>query len=1383
MSDSETSTTLTTGTVAVGGSTTGEIGHAGDDDWFAVTLEAGKTYRIDLKGASSNSGTLRDPHLAGIYDADGNAVAGMTDDDSGLGRDSLLTFTVETTGTYYVSASAWRDATGTYEVSVTDVTNGSIDDHGASTGTAGTVAVGGSATGDLGHAGDIDWFAVTMEAGRTYRIDLQGASSSAGTLPDPYLWGIYDADGNRILSTSDNNSGAGRDAQLTFTASADGTYHVAASGGWGNRTGTYKVSVTDITDDSLDDHGASTGTAGTVAVGGSVTGEVGHAGDTDWYAVTLEAGKTYRIDLKAGSSGTGTLHDPYLALRDADGNAVSGVTDDDSGEGLDSQLTFTVEKAGTYYVAASAWDSRTGTYEVSVTDVTGGSQDDHGASAGTAGTVAVGGSATGQLEHAGDIDWYAVTLEAGKTYRIDLQGSSSSAGTLRDPYLSLRDADGNAVAGMADDDSGAGFDSQLTFTASTAGTYHVAASSNWERSAGTYTVSVTDVTDAGTDDHGASSGTAGTVAVGGSATGAVGHAGDTDWFAVTLEAGKTYRIDLKGVSSSAGTLRDPYLQGIYDADGSAVAGMTDDDSGVGRDSQLTFTVETAGTYYVSAGAWENGTGTYQVSVTDVTGGSVDDHGASTGTAGTVAVGGSATGDLGHAGDIDWYAVTLEAGKTYRIDLQGASSGAGTLRDPYLSLRDADGNAVTGMTDDDSGAGRDSQLTFTVGTTGTYYVSAGGAWASGEGTYTVSVTDVTDGSADDHGASTGTAGTVAVGGSATGEIGHAGDVDWFAVTLEAGKTYRIDLKGVSSSSGTLRDPYLRSLHDADGNAVAGMTDDDSGAGRDSQLTFSVETAGTYYVSAGAWKNGTGTYQVSVTDVTGGSQDDHGASTGTAGTVSVGGSVTGGIGHVGDTDWYAVTFEEGKTYRIDLQGASSGAGTLADPYLRGIYDANGNRIVNTLNDDSGAGRDSQLTFTASAAGTYYVAAGGAWGSSTGTYKLSVTDVTDSSLDDYGATAGTAGQAAVGDSASGSIGHQGDVDWFAVTLEAGKAYRIDLKGASSGAGTLGNPYLRGLHDADGNAVAGLTDDDSGFGRDSQLTFTVHAGGTYYVAASAQQNSTGTYEVSVTETTTDGGAGADTLRGGDGDDVLRGRGGDDMLIGGAGNDSLLGGTGNDTLDGGPGNDVLLGDSGDDILRGRSGDDRLDGGAGNDRLLGGAGNDTLDGGRGNDQLWGHTGDDTLRGRDGNDMLDGGDGDDRLFGGTGNDTLGGGIGDDLVRGHQGDDLLRGHSGDDTLEGEDGDDRLFGGHGNDRIVGGAGDDVLTGHEGSDTFVFTGRFGADRVTDFAVGEDLLDLRGLGLSDFEDVEARQEGAHVRLELSRGTIVLENVDLAELDSSDFLF
>ena len=118
----------------------------------------------------------------------------------------------------------------------------------------------------------------------------------------------------------------------------------------------------------------------------------------------------------------------------------------------------------------------------------------------------------------------------------------------------------------------------------------------------------------------------------------------------------------------------------------------------------------------------------------------------------------------------------------------------------------------------------------------------------------------------------------------------------------------------------------------------------------------------------------------------------------------------------------------------------------------------------------------------------------------------------------------------------------------------------------------------------------------------------------------------------------------------------------------------------------------------------------------------------------------------------------------------------MVEGGLGDDLLRGNSGADVLDG---------GAGGDCLVGGKGDDLLTGGAGGDTFMFGGRFGTDRVTDFTDGEDLLDLRALRLSGFDDVRgsAQQDGADVRLELSKGTIVLENVDLGQLDASDFVF
>ena len=120
----------------------------------------------------------------------------------------------------------------------------------------------------------------------------------------------------------------------------------------------------------------------------------------------------------------------------------------------------------------------------------------------------------------------------------------------------------------------------------------------------------------------------------------------------------------------------------------------------------------------------------------------------------------------------------------------------------------------------------------------------------------------------------------------------------------------------------------------------------------------------------------------------SGNDFSANTSTAGRVEVGGSVTGNIGYSRDRDWFAVEFVAGRTYTIDLKGSPTGDGTLNDTYLRGIHDADGDRINDTTNDDGGESRNSRLTFTATESGTYYIAVG-AYSNHQGTYTLEVTD----------------------------------------------------------------------------------------------------------------------------------------------------------------------------------------------------------------------------------------------------------------------------------------------------------------------------------------------------------------------------------------------------------
>ena len=1086
--------TWTSGTVEVGGTATGEIDILRDTDWFAVILEAGKVYRIDLEGRDTGAGTLRDPYLRGVHDGDGNLIDGTTNDNSDAGKNSRVFFTAPEDTTYYVAAGSRNTyEVGTYTLSVTEV----VDDFASDTDTTGTVMVGDTATGEINYEGDRDWIAVILEAGKVYRIDLEGLDTGAGTLRNPYLPGVHDGDGNRIDGTRNNDSGEGFNSRVYFMAPEADTYYVAA-GAYGGSEGTYTLSVRDVPDDFA----PGTGTSGRVEVGGEATGKIEYEGDRDWVAVTLEAGRLYRIDLEGRDTGAGTLHDPYLrGIHDGDGNLIDGTTNDNSGAGKNSRVFFTAPEDTTYYVAAGSRNKyEVGTYTLSVTEMV----DDYASDTDTTGTVMVGDTATGEINYPGDRDWIAVILEAGKVYRIDLEGWDAGAGTLRDPYLrGIHDGDGNLIDGTTNDNSGAGKNSRVFFTAPEDTTYYVAAGSRNTYEVGTYTLSVTEIV----DDYAADTDTTGTVMVGGTATGEINYPGDRDWIAVILEAGKIYRIDLEGLDAGAGTLGDPYLRGVHDGDGDLIGGTTDNNRGAGRNSRVFFKAADADTtYYVSAGVSGFSLGTYTLSVTEI----VDDYAADTATTGTVVVGGTATGEINYSGDRDWFAVILEAGKVYRIDLEGWDAGAGTLGDPYLrGVHDGDGDLIGGTTDNNGGAGKNSRVFFKAADAdadATYYVSAG-VYGSAVGTYTLSVTEMVD----DYAADTGTTGTVLVGGTATGEIETPGDRDWIAVILEAGKIYRIDLEGLDAGAGTLHDPYLRGVHDGDGDLIGGTTDNNGGAGRNSRVFFKAADADTtYYVSAGASGFSLGTYTMSVTETV----DDYAADTDTTGTVMVGDTATGEINYSGDRDWFAVILEAGKVYRIDLEGLDARAGTLGDPYLRGVHDGDGDLIGGTTDNNGGAGKNSRVFFTAADAdadATYYVSAG-ASGSSVGTYTLSVTE----GVDDYAADTGTTGTVMVGGTATGEIETSGDRDWFAVILEAGKVYRIDLEGWRTRAGTLRDPYLRGVHDADGNLIDGTTNDNLGAGANSRVFFEAadaDADATYYVSAGASGSSVGAYTLSVAE------------------------------------------------------------------------------------------------------------------------------------------------------------------------------------------------------------------------------------------------------------------------------
>ena len=221
------------------------------------------------------------------------------------------------------------------------------DDFGNTKETAGEVSVGGIATGTIDSAGDRDWFAVELVAGRTYVIDLRGSRTDDGTLSDPYLRGIHDADGNLISGTTDDDSGAGRNSRVSFTATESGTYYIAA-GAFGSRQGTYELEVTDTaaddTRDGATDLGDITDLDGPRFPDASLDGD----GDRiDYFRFTLTEAKEVGLGLRQLDTNAD------LFLEDADGTVLySSTVDGTANEAINETLL-----AGTYYVRVEAQEA------------------------------------------------------------------------------------------------------------------------------------------------------------------------------------------------------------------------------------------------------------------------------------------------------------------------------------------------------------------------------------------------------------------------------------------------------------------------------------------------------------------------------------------------------------------------------------------------------------------------------------------------------------------------------------------------------------------------------------------------------------------------------------------------------------------------------------------------------------------------------------------------------------------------------------------------------------------------------------------------------------------------------------------------------------------
>ena len=865
------------------------------------TVEVDETLGVDTSGISDGNGmTNAEFSYQWIRSAEGadEDIAGetgidypLTEGDAGNAFKVRVSFTDDDG----YSESVTSDATDVLLVAETQVASSGSEPDGedlpADATTTGALVMGETATGNIGTGDDKDWFRVELTEGVYYRFRMKGAGTTDGTLENLDLRGIADEDGNYLTPSGSDNRGTANYARIEWKASQTGTFYLVAKS-WGSQTGTYLVAASVISDG--DTVPADTTTTTELAVGGWLLYVIETGSDRDWIKVEMAEDMWYRFELNTRNA-TGEMagHFPGLfKIRDPEGAGIADTTmvfPHNTGPPYDRSETrvvmyFQAQTAGHHYVVAGSALNTTGMFTIKVEAM---ADDDHSADASTDGTVAVDGTVMARLEIPQDHDWFKIELEADKTYKVDVLGTSTGNGTLRNPGLNgIYDSSGQLVADTADNDRGAFMDARKYFTPSEGGTYYVAAASAWGTQVipgnrGTYRVGVTEVA---SDIPGNTSTTA-TLTVGTDVFAEIDRPGDKDWYKFETEADKAYLIQARAGSQLYGNVGTPYALGIYDVDGNAVT-----DLGGGhrqnlnrKQGQLYLDPGQAATYYFSFGARGpthsdagfdviTPTGTYLARVIEVD----DDLPGDDTTLAAAPLAGKHRGVFEMIGDHDWYKFTGTVGKAYFIKAHGNWSGHFNRRiDIDIDgVFDTERNRMPG-TFAQWNAGLttatylDAMVYFVPTVTATYFIGVASPFTHYDdfGNYNLTVhelpPDLPDG--------TSTTAAVAVGGTYSGWIEQKRDRDWVRMTLIADEEYEIHARGKPTSDGSLRNPHIYKIADSTGQNIRGTSNADGGEGYNAMVTFTPTVSGDYYVEVGGEFIGPflqyGTYTIEIVDVDG------------------------------------------------------------------------------------------------------------------------------------------------------------------------------------------------------------------------------------------------------------------------------------------------------------------------------------------------------------------------------------------------------------------------------------------------------------------------------------------------------------------------------------
>ena len=225
------------------------------------------------------------------------------------------------------------------------------DDHGNQASAATGVRVPELISGKLDYMWDFDYFRFSAQQYQKYSITVDHDALGASSI------GLYGPDG----FIGENRSWISREVvsdgpRIVWVASTSDDYYVAVHN-FGGETGTYTLTITQVENSPLDDHGDTEALATDMSVGTIVEGAINDDLDIDYFAMREEADKRYRLSIEGK-----TLREFTFRVALSDGRFWSLTT-----TGRD--FSWTARSSGKVTVAVQGHEGSVGTYTLTITPV------------------------------------------------------------------------------------------------------------------------------------------------------------------------------------------------------------------------------------------------------------------------------------------------------------------------------------------------------------------------------------------------------------------------------------------------------------------------------------------------------------------------------------------------------------------------------------------------------------------------------------------------------------------------------------------------------------------------------------------------------------------------------------------------------------------------------------------------------------------------------------------------------------------------------------------------------------------------------------------------------------------------------------------------------